>query len=458
MEWVPTLEDRPGPLYQRIAEALASDIVAGRLRRGQQLPTHRALAKTLGIDLTTVTRAYNEARRRGLTQGRVGQGTFVAESMAQIRHGSPPWTAFDLSMNLPPQPMDADLEGRITRGVAALQQEAGFSAYLNYREPGGSPDERDAAATWLRSRVPSADGDRLVICPGTQSAILCMLLTKTAPGDVILTEALTYPGMKAAAAYARVRLVGVPTDEAGVLPEALQSACRRHRPKAVYLIPTIHNPTTVTMPAARRKEIAGILRRNGVPLIEDDAYGALDQKVVRLASLVPERTYLAATLSKCIAPGLRVSFLLTPDRNSAEQLTNALRATVQMSVALMIALVVRWLGNGSADGIIDAIKHEAAARQKLATRALAGIAFAAHPNGHHIWISLPRHWTRPEFAAHVQRQGLAVVTSEAFSVEEASPHAIRVALGAASSRDELIRALDVLASALRSSAMTARIV
>jgi DNA-binding transcriptional MocR family regulator len=124
----------------------------------------------------------------------------------------------------------------------------------------------------------------------------------------------------------------------------------------------------------------------------------------------------------------------------------------------MIALVTRWLGNGSADGIIEAIRHEAAARQKLAAQALAGIAFAAHPNGHHVWIPLPRNWTRPEFAAHVQRQGLAVVTSEAFSVEETSPHAIRVALGAAGSRHELVRALDVLATALRSSTVTSRVV
>src|SRR5262249_38329924 len=138
MDWIPTLNDREGPVYQRIVEALTADIASGRLRRGQQLPTHRALAKALGIDLTTVTRAYTEARRRGLTDAHVGQGTFVAESMSQIRHATAPRPEFDLSMNLPPQPMEADLEGRLTRGIAAIQREIGFSAHLNYREPGGS--------------------------------------------------------------------------------------------------------------------------------------------------------------------------------------------------------------------------------------------------------------------------------------------------------------------------------
>src|SRR6266566_8522664 len=101
MDWAPTLADREGPLYQRIVDALSVDIASGRLRRGQQLPTHRALAKALGIDLTTATRAYAEARQRGLTEARVGQGTFVAESMSH-RHAAGPRPEFDLSMNLPP--------------------------------------------------------------------------------------------------------------------------------------------------------------------------------------------------------------------------------------------------------------------------------------------------------------------------------------------------------------------
>ena len=458
MDWVPTLSDRQGPVYRRILDALAADVANGRLHRGQQLPTHRALAKALGIDLTTVTRAYTEARRCGLTEARVGQGTFVAESMAHIRHATRPGDEFDLSMNLPPQPMEADLEGRLVRGLAAIQREVGFSAHLNYREPGGSAAERDTAAAWLHSRVADAHGDRLVICPGTQNALFNLLVALTTPGDVVLTEALTYPGIEAAAAYSGVRLIGVPMDEAGILPDALSSACREHAPKAVYLIPTIHNPTTATMPPSRREEVAEILRVNDVLLFEDDAYGPLEPKAVPLASFIPERTYFAASLSKCIAPGLRVSFLLTPDHESAGLMAAVLRATVQMSAFLMVALVARWLSDGSADAIIDAIRGEAAARQKLAAEVLARQAFSSHPNGHHIWIPLPRGCSRAEFASHVQRQGLAVVTAETFSVAETQPNAIRVSLGAASSRSELVRGLQILATALRSSAAIRRVV
>src|SRR5262249_22838023 len=360
--------------------------------------------------------------------------------------------------NLPPQPMAADLEGRLTRGIAAIQHEVGFAAHLNYREPGGSEAERDVAAQWLASRIAGAHGDRLGICPGTQNALFNMLVALTAPGDVVLTESLTYPGIKAAAAYTGVRLVGVPMDDAGILPDALDAACRQHAPKAVYLIPTIHNPTTATMSLARRQEVAGILRANDVLLLEDDAYGMLDPAAVPIAALIPERTYFAASLSKCIAPGFLVSFLMTPDPDSAGFLAAALRASVQMPAFLMVALVTRWLKDGSADAIIGAIRDEAAARQKLAAEVLARHAFSRHPNGHHIWIPLPRNWSRSEFASHVQWQGLAIVTAETFSVEDRQPHAIRVSLGAAASRSELVRALEILSAALKSSAATTRVV
>jgi DNA-binding transcriptional MocR family regulator len=457
MEWIPTLTDREGPIYLRIVAALAADVECGRLLRGQQLPTHRALAKALRIDLTTVTRAYIEARHRGLTEARVGLGTFVAESLAHPRRAASPWSEFDLSMILPPQPLEADLEGRLTRGITAIQREIGFSALLNYRDAAEGRADRESAAGWLRSRVPDAHGDRLVICPGTQSALFNLLLSLTSPGEIVLTEALTYPGIKAAAGYAGVRLVGVPMDENGILPDALEAACLRHAPKAVYLIPTIHNPTTATMPLSRRQEVAEILLRNDVLLLEDDAYGALEPDAVSLASLIPERTYFAASLSKCIAPGIRVSFLMTPDRGSAELMGRALRASVQMPTPIMVALIVRWLQDGSLDAIIGAVRSEAMARQKLAAGVLAQHDYSRHPNGHHIWIPLSRNWGGAEFALHVHRQGLAIVPAASFRVAGATPQAVRVSLGAASSRSELIRALGVVAAALKLSTARTRV-
>ena len=226
MVWNPTISDREGPLYRRIADALAEDIATGRLGRGEQLPTQRALAKALDVDLSTVSHAYRDARTRGLIEARVGQGTFVAETMSRGRLATDSWTSFDLSMNLPPHPLDADIEGGITRGIAGIARETGFTPYLNYRAPGGLAEERAAAAHWLRGRLGEIDPARLVIFPGAQCALGGFLTILTAPGDTVLTENITYPGIKGAAVRARVTLRGVATDADGILPDALDATCR----------------------------------------------------------------------------------------------------------------------------------------------------------------------------------------------------------------------------------------
>jgi DNA-binding transcriptional MocR family regulator len=458
MEWIPTISDRGGPLYLRIVEALAADISRGRLRRGQSLPTHRALAKALDIDLTTVTRAYAEARQRGLTEAQVGRGTFVAESAAEVRLPPVARSEIDLSMNLPPQPVEADLEGRLTRGIAALSHEVGLARYLTYRPAGGSDDERATAAQWMRTRLPGIKAERLIISSGTQAALTALLGALTRPGDVVLTETLTYPGIRAAASLFGVGLIGVPMDQQGVLPDALASACRRYKPKLVYLTPTIHNPTTASMTPVRRRQVASVIARTNVLLVEDDAYGRLDKDSTTLAALVPEQAYLAASLSKCVAPGLRTSFVAAPQRVAADILAGALNATTQMATPLTAALAIRWLRDGTVDAIIGSIRAEAAFRQKLAAKALSGHSFAAHRFGHHLWLPLPAGWNRAEFSEHVRRRGLAVVTSDAFSVGTEAPHAIRVSLGAVSTRAELARGLDVLEAALRYSPLSRQIV
>jgi DNA-binding transcriptional MocR family regulator len=426
MDWLPTLSEWPGPVYMRIVDALAADIANGRLVRGQQLPTHRALARELDIDLTTVTRAYGEARRRGLLDARVGQGTFVSETTARATADIPYQIKIDLSMNVPPQPVEANLDVRIAKGLAA--------------------------------NVPGASAERVLVYPGSQAILFNALLSLTSPGDVVLTEALTFPGIKAAAAKLGIRLVGVAMDGEGILPDALKSACRQHQPKAVYLVPTLHNPTTATLGPTRRKAVADIIRNSGTLLIEDDAYGLLEPSASPIANLIPERTYLAVSLSKCIAPALRVSCLLVPDATSEQAMRGNLQATTQMPAPLMVALVMQWFKSGVADQIIAAIRNEAVGRQKLAGKILKGLSFAAKPNGHHLWLSLPRQWNRADFVSHVLRDGLAVVGGDAFAVDQVPPHAVRVSLGAARNRAELAKAMDVLARALKSPAAAIQIV
>jgi DNA-binding transcriptional MocR family regulator len=448
MDWIPTISELSGPRYQRIVDAMEADIAAGRLVRGQQLPTQRALAKALGIDLTTVTRAYTEARRRGILEARVGQGSFVSETSARRAFDLPHPVTIDLSMNVPPHPLEAQLDERILAGLEAIRQQSGLTAYLNYQPPGGSPHELDVAARWMRSRIPHVRPERIVIFPGTQTILFNLLAYLSRPGDIVLTEALTFPGIKAVAARLGVRLVGVAMDERGILPDALAKACRELRPKAVYLIPTQHNPTTTTLSPERRSAIAKIIRDVGTTLIEDDAYGLLDRSASPIANLIPERTFLATTLSKCIAPALRVAYLVTPDHAAQQEMRTYLQAAVQMPAPLMVALVTHWLETGVADRIITAIRNEAIGRQQLAQRALKGFQFLAKPAAHHLWLRLPEAWGRMDVAAHLLRNGLAVIASDAVVVDGNAPHAARLSLGAARNRAELGQALQILVGAL----------
>jgi DNA-binding transcriptional MocR family regulator len=458
MDWLPTITERSGPRYLKIVEALAGDISSGRLARGQRLPTHRALARSLGIDLTTVTRAYAEARRRGLIDARVGRGTFVSETTARAARDLPFEVPIDLSMNVPPQPLEAALEERIAHGLAALQDRFGFSAFLEYQPPGGSNVERAIAAKWISQRLSNVDPSRVVIFPGNQAIIFNVLMTATAPGDVVLTEALTFPGLIAAADKLKLRLIGVPLDAEGVIPAALEEACRKYRPKVIHLTPTHHNPTTATMSGRRRAEIAAVVRRTKSTLLEDDAYGALEPGIVPIAAKVPEHTYLAVGLAKCIAPMLRVSYLVAPNGSAAQSMQRALQATCLMPSPLLVALASHWLQAGIAPKIIQAIRNEARARQALARKHLKGVAYSAQLYSHHLWLPVPQHWRRADFLAHIRRHGVGAVSDDAFAVGDTTIPGVRICLGAARHRAELVQALQLLAITTESSGQHAQVV
>jgi len=457
MDWTPTIGDRSGPLYLRIVAALADDIAAGKLHHGQALPTHRTLATTLGIDLTTVTRAYTEARRQGLTEAFVGRGTFVKAGAAIARQVVSP--GIDLSMNIPPQPAAADLGGRLAKAIGEFRATGRLESQLNYQQPGGTRSERGIAAEWLQPLVPHVTAERLVIAPGTQSVLLVFLLLHAVQSRRVLTEALTYPGLKAAAGSLGVEPIGVEMDAQGIVPQALERACDAHpEVRIAYLMPTMHNPSTITLPLKRRQKIARIIAERGLLLIEDDPYAFLTQGITPITTMIPERSYLAASLSKSITPGLRASLVVAPSEEHAAQLTNGLRASLQMSVPLALAVVVRWLREGTADAIIKAVCAEAAARQEIAAQVLRGHAYAADRNGHHLWLTLPSTLPRASFAAHLHRRGLGVVTADAFATTEAPANAIRIALGAAPNRATLAKGLEILRHSLHEGDIEAHVV
>ncbi|MDK4740161.1 PLP-dependent aminotransferase family protein [Rhizobium sp. CNPSo 3464] len=447
--WAPSISRVAGPVYLAIADALQADIRAGRLAIGARLPPQRALAEALGIDFTTVTRAYAEARKRGLVEGRVGQGTYVSQGRAAPpRQKSIPSGLVDMSMNLPPRFDDEALTARMWQGISGLEFSDGLDLLLRYQQPGGAVRDREAGAEWLASRLPGIGPERILVCPGAQGAILAITRMLTAPGDTVCAEALTYPGFLSVAAHLRLNVAAIETDDKGLIPEAFEEFCLSRCPKALYCNPTINNPTTITLPLSRRKAILDIAARYDVAVIEDDAYGALPiQPVAPLAALAPERVYHIAGLAKCLSPALRIAYLAVPDLRAATKLAGIIRATAAMASPLSAAIASRWIEDGTAEAVLAAIRQETKARQAIAAELLPAANLLVDPEGFHAWLRLPSEWSRGEFTARLRSAGIGVVASDAFALGPA-PEAVRLGLGVAEDRDHLRQSLGIVADLL----------
>ncbi len=444
--WSPRLAGRSGPRYQAIGEALEEDIEREALQGGSRLPTHRELAERLGVTVGTVSRAYAEAARRGLVSGEVGRGTFVRrEGQAEDEPGGP----VDLSQNHPPEPA-AQLHRRaLLAALASATLRQDVSRLLDYPAAGGNPSDREAGASWVARAGVEARPEDVLVCTGSQHGLMVLLATLLEPGGLLLAESLTYTGLKAVAALLHLRLRGVAIDEHGLRPDALADACRETGAKAVYLIPTLHNPTTAVMPDDRRREIVEVARTHGLALVEDDVHGLLPQRrPPPLAALAPERTYYLTSTSKTLAPGLRIAYVKAPS-SRVPRLTASLRATTWAVAPLTAAIASAWIRDGWADALLQARREEARARQALVRERLAGADFDAHAEAYYLWLRLGEPWRADSFVAEARGRGVLLTPAEAFSVDR-SPlvHAVRLCTGAARTREALDRGLEVVADLL----------
>ncbi len=450
--WIPDLSTSDRPRYLALADCIAADIQGGKLLPGDRLPPQRKLAEQLGVDFTTVARGYVEAQRRGLVESRGSQGTFVLASTRARAAATAPsrqWpSTIDLLMNLPPEPDDPDLVARMQAGLEAVGHD--LVPLLRYQGFGGAPADKEVAAQWLARRGLHPARERIFITPGAQPALFGILNVVAKPGQVILCEHLTYAGLRSAVAHLGMILVGLPMDGEGIMPDAFVAACAEFSPKALYLNPTLQNPTTITTSPARREAIVAIARQFGVPIIEDDAYGAIPTDGPKpLAALAPDTTWYVAPLAKCMGAGLRVAYVAVPDMQSGWAFAAAVRCVTVMASPLTVSLATRWIQDGTADAILRFIRTESAARQAIARQVLPPGSFRSDPSSFHIWLSLHDGWTRSTFTGHMRATGLGVVPSDAFATDDAPPEAVRVGLGGPLARAEIQSALEFAAHALR---------
>lgn len=451
-DWTPDLSTSDKPRYLAIADAIADDIMDGRLAVGDRLPPQRKLAKRLAVDFTTVARGYVEAQKRGLIESKVGQGTYVRDKPRPRRSAKPAPRPIDLSMNLPPETDDPDLIERMQAGVDHVARD--IVSVLRYQGFGGTQADKDAASSWLGRRALVPSQERIFVSPGAHAALLGIVAILAKPGDTVLCEAITYPGIRAIAAQLGVNLVGLPMDDDGIQPQALLDACKTLSPKALFLNPTLQNPTTLTVPDTRRREIVAIVRGFKVPIIEDDAYGFIPEHGhghAPFAAIAPDLTWHVAGLAKCIGAGLRAAYVVVPDSRSAWPFASALRAANVMASPFTVAVATRWIEDGTADTILRFIRAEAAARQRLVAEILPAATYRGDPLSFNIWLTLPPPWTRSAFVEHMRATGLGTVASDAFTASGPAPEAVRICLGGPITRAQVRRGMESVAHALTGS-------
>lgn len=445
--WTPLIDKGKGPLYHSLADAIERDIRSGRLPPGTRLPTHRDLADALGVNVSTATRGYAEAERRGLVHATVGRGTFVSSDggaspslVAPEPHAS---GLVEMGLVTPLYALDPD----IGDGLRRLSGRGDLARLLRYAAPAGLPEHRAMGAEWMKRYGLETDAASVVVTAGGQHALACCLTALFRPGQRVAVDSLTYPGIKSLAVSLGIRLAPVSGDARGMTADDLDAACRREDIAGVYLMPGVHNPTTTFMPPERRDDIAVVARSHGLVVLEDDAYGLSRPPgpvVTPVTARIPERSVFIAGVSKAFGAGLRVAFLSAPGPLRGK-LSEAVLNTVWMASPITVELACSWIRDGVADAAVAAKREEARRRYAVAAERLAGYDHQGHETGFFLWLRLPEPWTGAALELRAREAGVNLFGAERFGVgHEPVPPAVRISLTGPESLDRLCEGLEIV--------------
>ncbi|KUO21262.1 aminotransferase-like domain-containing protein [Streptomyces dysideae] len=435
--------------YRRLADRIADDITAGRLRPGQRLPPQRVFARRRGVAASTAGRVYSELVRRGLVVGEVGRGTFVRAATVPGPAGralTEPATAapVNLELNYPSAPGQSELLAPTLAPL--LRPDVLAEAMLPARAEGTAP-ARDAAAGLLATPGWQPGPDQLLFTGNARQAVAATLASLVRPGGRVGVETLTYPVVKEIAARLGSTLVPLAGDEDGLRPETVAAAHRSAPLSALYIQPTLHNPTSLTMSDERRRQLAGAVGDLGIPVVEDRIWSFLADGDP-FAVHAPRLTYVVDGLSKRVAPGLTVGFVVVP-ADRGEAVAAAIRSGGWSAGRFALEAAVRWVADGTVRRLVAAKRADAAGRQRIVAEELRGCAVRSDPRAYFAWWELPAPWRADTFTAAAAAHGIAVTPGPAFVVDpNRTPDAVRLGLASAAEPD-LRSALRTLAGVVR---------
>lgn len=435
--WNPHINKASGPLYLAIANSIEQDMKAGRLSPGTRMPTHRELADQLGVTVGTVTRGYAEAASRGLLHGETGRGTFVGSeptaSLIKISEAANP-SIIDLGMTTPM----TDLSHHLSRALADIANDPNVHQLLEYFPSAGRMADREAGVHWVQHYNLSASAENIALTTGGQNALATLFSALFRPGDTLAVEGITYPLVKTLARRFNLRLAAIDQDEQGMIPEALDETCRTQTIKGMYVMPTCQNPTTARMSDHRKQRLAAVAQQRSLMIIEDDAYGPISGEMgTPIAAIAPEHTFFIASISKSVAGGLRIAYLVSPPQH-ARSIRRAISDITWMTPPLTAEIAKRWILDGTVDKALKENRLRSAQRMKTVKNILSGLDISAQKAGYYGWLKLPAPWTAADFTRVAKENGISVTPDDVFVVgRRALPHAIRIAVSGPSSHDSL---------------------
>lgn len=414
-----------------LVEMLANDIRSGKLPPGSALPTHRKLAARHTMAIASASKVYAQLRAMGLVVGETGRGTFVRERPQQREWDSGDEArlsarAADLSFNHPTWPGQADLLRTMLRELASSGD---LAVLMHQQPPGGRQHERRIVAQFLSSeRGIQADAERVFFVAGAQQGLDVAARALFGPQDVVAVDALTYPGFKMLAKNQGLALQPVPGLSDGPDLDALDTLCQRKRIRAIYTMPTLHNPLGWVLTAGQRRRLVDIARRHDCLLIEDASYAYLANTALpALVTLAPERTVYVSSLSKSLASGLRFGFIIAPEAYAA-RIKAAIRASYWSLPSVITAMATRWIADGTVARQERMMRRQARSRQAIARQTFAGLDIVAHPSSLFLWLRLPDELRMDRIATALAERDIAVSRAEAYSTTRHAPHALRLGL------------------------------
>lgn len=453
--WAPDLTQFPGPKYLSLSRALRESIRSGDLPANSQLPTVRDLAWRLHLTPGTVARAYQLATQEGLLAATVGRGTFVAAQSPRLGPTQPLYAEritggstgiVDLRA---PQVPEMGQAQAMRQALLAMADSTG-KGWLDYTSQTGEAALRAEVVAWMGDRILGPVGpEDVALTHGGQNAIhLIFDCCLRGERPVVLIEDLAYPGFRYAARAARAEVVPVELDEYGIVPAALEAACRRHGAQVLCLTTEAQNPTTGRMPIKRRQEIAEIARAYDLQILEDDCYSVATSDIPSLRALAPERVWLVGSVSKTLSAALRFGYVICP-----AGMGEAGRLTAQhgfFALSRPVAdLMLHLFQSGDAARIRERVQAEFAARQQILVNHLGAFDLGWQPGVPFVWLRLPQGWRASTFLRTAETRGVLVRSADEYAlIHGRAPNAIRIAIAAGLPRDAFETAMRTLSDLL----------